>query len=152
MQRTTLAALAASVIALSSTTFVVAAPPSEDEAVPLPAVNRGAAASPHAPAGGARWRHGAAAWDRAAAPEVRATLRDLRALEHLYYLSGRGKDLPALYQELLSKATNPQLRDLLSLRLAQLQSLPANPDAAIATLRRSVDENLARANRTMQDE
>lgn len=68
---------------------------------------------------------------------------DLRALEHLYMVSGRTKELPALYNEVLSKSQDPRVRTYAYHQLARVQSAPANPDQAIATLRKSLDENLA---------
>nr|WP_243050736.1 hypothetical protein [Dyella sp. RRB7] len=72
-----------------------------------------------------------------------AVIDDLRALEHLYKVSGRSKELPALYNEVLSKSQDPRVRTYVYHQLARAQSAPANPDQAIATLRKSLDENLA---------
>lgn len=68
---------------------------------------------------------------------------DLRALERLYLESGRGKELPALYREVLSKSQDPMLRNYAYRHLARAQARPANVDQAIATLRKSLEENLA---------
>jgi hypothetical protein len=68
---------------------------------------------------------------------------DLRALEHLYMVSGRTKELPALYNEVLSKSQDPRVRTYAYHQLARTQTAPANPDQAIATLRKSLEENLA---------
>jgi hypothetical protein len=68
---------------------------------------------------------------------------DLRALERLYLESGRSKELPALYNEVLSKTQDPRLRDYAYHHLARAQARPANVDQAIATLRKSLEENLA---------
>ncbi len=76
---------------------------------------------------------------------TRAALMDLRAIEKLYYVEGRGKDLPAFYDEILGKTNNPRLRNYIYMRKARLQMVPANTDKAIATLRQSLDENLKRA-------
>lgn len=145
MQRKTIGLLAGSVLALCSTAFMVAAIPADGDTMPVPAAAD--ANGSHAPAAIHR---GAAIRERNPNidPGVRAGVRDLRAIDRLYYASGRAKDLPGLYQDMLTKAQNPQLRNYLSFRLARLQSAPANTDAAIATLRRSLDENLARANST----
>src|SRR5579885_3175475 len=110
MQRKTLGLLAGSLLALCSTAFVVAALPADDETAPLPAATGDRApADTGGPMRRAPWRHAAEARPLVA-PEVRAAVRDLRALDRLYYLSGRGKELPALYQDLLAKTRNPQLR------------------------------------------
>jgi hypothetical protein len=70
-------------------------------------------------------------------------IEDLRSLEHLYITSGRAKELPALYNDVLAKSQNPQVRTYVYHQLARAQSAPSNPDQAIATLRKSLDENLA---------
>jgi hypothetical protein len=69
-------------------------------------------------------------------------IEDLQALEHLYRESGRGKDLPGLYNEVLTRTQDPRVRTYVYHQLARAQSAPANVDQAIATLRKSLDENL----------
>jgi hypothetical protein len=68
---------------------------------------------------------------------------DLRGLERLYLQAGRAKELPALYNDVLSKSQNPRLRNYAYRHLARAQAQPANVDQAIGTLRKSLDENLA---------
>ena len=70
-------------------------------------------------------------------------IADLHALEKLYLISGRAKELPALYNEVLAKSQDPQVRTYVYHHLARAQAMPANPDQAIATLRKSLEENLA---------
>ena len=70
-------------------------------------------------------------------------LSDLHALEHLYRKAGREKELAGIYNEVLSKSQDPHLRTYAYHRLARLQAEPANVDQAIATLRKSLSENLA---------
>jgi predicted negative regulator of RcsB-dependent stress response len=70
-------------------------------------------------------------------------MSDLHALERLYLKAGRQKDLAAVYNEVLSKSQDPRLRTYAYHRLARLQAQPANVDQAIATLRKSLSENLA---------
>jgi hypothetical protein len=72
---------------------------------------------------------------------------DLRELERLYREAGRSKELPALYQEVLAKSQDPGVRDYAYHQLARAQAQPANVDQAIATLRKSLEENLAGAAR-----
>lgn len=72
-----------------------------------------------------------------------AVISDLHALERLYLASGRAKELPALYNDVLAKTQDPQVRTYVYHHLARAQAAPANPDQAIATLRKSLDENLA---------
>jgi hypothetical protein len=80
-----------------------------------------------------RMRHG---------PEMGA-FADLHALERLYRESGRDKELSGLYNEVLAKSQDPELRTYAYHQLARLQAKPANVDQAIATLRKSLSENLA---------
>ncbi|MET0329957.1 MAG: hypothetical protein ABW154_00875 [Dyella sp.] len=68
---------------------------------------------------------------------------NLRGLERLYVISGRTKELPALYNDVLAKSQNPRVRNYVYQHLARLQAQPANVDQAIGTLRKSLDENLA---------
>jgi len=68
---------------------------------------------------------------------------NLRSLERLYVISGRTKELPALYNEVLAKSQNPRVRNYVYKHLARLQAQPTNVDQAIGTLRKSLDENLA---------
>ena len=70
-------------------------------------------------------------------------VNDLRALEHIYLATGRSKELTALYNDVLSKSQDPRVRTYVYHQLAHVQMMPANPDQAIATLRKSLDENLA---------
>lgn len=70
-------------------------------------------------------------------------LQTLNELHRLYVESGRASELPALYNEVLGKTRNPRLRQALYQRLAQAELRPAHVDAAIATLRKSLDESLA---------
>ena len=71
-----------------------------------------------------------------------AAMRDLRALQHLYLMQGRRGDAEALYRQVLAETRNPVLRNFAFGHLARLQAMPVNPDAAIATLRQALQENL----------
>ena len=68
---------------------------------------------------------------------------DLRSIERLYQQAGRGKEMVAVYNDVLAKSQNPMLRTYVYHQLARLQAQPANVDQAIGTLRKSLDENLA---------
>jgi hypothetical protein len=70
-------------------------------------------------------------------------MTDLHALERLYRRAGREKDLVGIYNEVLAKSQDPHLRTYAYHRLARLQAQPASFDQAIATLRKSLSENLA---------
>ncbi len=71
-----------------------------------------------------------------------AAMRDLRALQHLYLVTGRRGDAEAMYRQVLAETSNPVLRNFAFGHLARLQAMPVNPDAAIATLRQALQENL----------
>jgi hypothetical protein len=138
MQRKTLILLVASVLALCGTAFLVGATPAQPGA--------GAMQAPAAAPFGRMHRR-----DRGhglhAPPAVRASVLDLRAIERLYRADGKSNELPGFYRDVLAKTRNPMLRNYVYLRLARLESAPANTDAAIATLRQSLDENLKLADR-----
>ena len=70
-------------------------------------------------------------------------MADLHSLERLYREAGREKDMAGIYNEVLAKSQDPHLRTYAYHRLARLQAQPANVDQAIATLRKSLSENLA---------
>ncbi len=57
--------------------------------------------------------------------------------------AGRSRDLPALYNEVLAKSQDPHMRDYVYRHLARAQVQPANIDAAIATMRKALNESLA---------
>lgn len=68
---------------------------------------------------------------------------NLRELGRLYMQSGRSKEMISVYNDVLAKSQEPRVRDYVYNRLAYLQAQPANVDQAIATLRKSLEENLA---------
>ena len=142
MQGKTLALLAGTVLALCSTAFPVTAEPARDGDNPVPMQGTDGG-------GGAGWMAHRADGRRGrgihASPAVRASVMDLRAIDRLYAAAGRTKELPAFYRDVLAKTRNPMLRNFIYLRLARLESTPAQPETAIATLRQSLDENLKRA-------
>lgn len=70
-------------------------------------------------------------------------MADLHSLERLYREAGREKELAGIYNDVLARSQNPHLRTYAYHRLARLQAQPANLDQAIATLRKSLAENLA---------
>lgn len=70
-------------------------------------------------------------------------IADLRNLAGLYRMAGREKEMSAVYQEVLGKSQDPRVRNYAYQQLARLQAQPTNLDQAIATLRRSLDENLS---------
>jgi hypothetical protein len=75
-----------------------------------------------------------------------AVIADLFRIERLYMASGKASQLPALYNDVLARTQDQRVRNYVYGRLARAQSRPANADAAIATLRKSLDENLAQLN------
>jgi hypothetical protein len=78
--------------------------------------------------------------------EARAAIHDLREIKHLYLEAGRANQLPALYQDVLTKTQDPFVRNYTYQQLARAELRPADPDKAIATLRTSLNENLTRLN------
>lgn len=68
---------------------------------------------------------------------------DLHALERLYREAGQDKELAGLYNEVLARSQDTHLRAYVYHQLARQQARPANVDQAIATLRKSLSENLA---------
>ncbi|HYS63244.1 MAG TPA: hypothetical protein VEN30_05390 [Paraburkholderia sp.] len=76
-----------------------------------------------------------------------AVINDLEQLRRLYAMAGREADIIAVYHEVLNKTQDPMLRHFVYDSLAREQLKPANPDQAIATLRTSLAEDLAAANK-----
>lgn len=158
MQRKTLLASAASLILAGSAAFAFA----QDAA---PKTSAAPAARSSQPAGqqqGQKWgqdgdrdhgrgehggwgRHGRGGMQRS------AVIGDIRALERLYVVTGRSKELPALYNDVLAKSQNPMVRDYVYRHLARSQMQPQNADAAIATMRKSLDESLAQDQKRHQE-
>jgi|GEM_PF-432416 len=173
MQRKTLLASAASFLLAGSAAFAYA----QDATPAAPAAPSARAAAPAPPAPGQqqgpKWGRGGPGGEHGRGgdhgpggdrdgdrgpwghhghgPEQGGVIGDLRSLERLYVMSGRAKDLPSLYNEVLAKSQNPRVRDYAYEHLARAQLAPANPDAAIATLRKSLDENLAQDQKRHQE-
>jgi hypothetical protein len=158
MQRKTLIASAASLLIAGSTAFAFA----QDAAPQAPSAPAARSAQPGAPGQGPKWGrdghdghdggHGRGEWGQhGRRGEQGGVIGDLHSLERLYVLTGRSKELPALYNEVLAKSQNPRVRDYAYRHLARAQMQPANVDAAISTLRKSLDENLAQDQKRHQD-
>lgn len=157
MQRKTLIASAASLLFAGSAAFAFA----QDAAPKAPAAPaaHSAKAAP-SPQDGQKWgrdgdhgRGGHGGWGHQGrgGEERNGVIGDLRSLERVYVMTGRQKELPALYNDVLAKSQNPMVRDYAYRHLARLQMQPANADAAIATLRKSLDENLANDQKRHQE-
>ncbi|MFP3568145.1 hypothetical protein [Paraburkholderia sp. SIMBA_030] len=123
--------------ALAAVLTVAASAALAQEAPPPPAADhgrgephRGDALPPHGPMG----------------PGF-AVVNDLEQLRRLYAMTGREGDIVAVYHEVLNKTQDPMLRHYVYDSLAREQLKPANPDQAIATLRTSLTEDLATANK-----
>ncbi|MHB8309242.1 MAG: hypothetical protein ACYDCY_02290 [Metallibacterium sp.] len=71
-----------------------------------------------------------------------AAMRDMRVLQHLYLAQGRRGDAEAMYHDVLAHTQNPGLRNFAYGQLARLQMMPTDTGAAIATLRKALNENL----------
>ncbi|NIF54242.1 hypothetical protein [Burkholderia sp. Ax-1724] len=76
-----------------------------------------------------------------------AVIHDLEQLRRLYALSGHESEIVAVYRDVLGKTQDPMLRHYVYDSLAREQLKPANPEQAIATLRTSLAEDLAVANK-----
>lgn len=76
-----------------------------------------------------------------------AVIADLRHLSRLYMMQGKSRELPALYKHVLASTRNQKVRNFVYNQLAREQMRPTNVDAAIATLRTSLDENLTLLNK-----
>ncbi|WP_175148046.1 hypothetical protein [Paraburkholderia ultramafica] len=76
-----------------------------------------------------------------------AVINDLEQLRRLYAMSGHPGEIIAVYHDVLSKTQDPMLRHYIYDSLAREQLKPANPEQAIATLRTSLSEDLAAANK-----
>lgn len=142
MHRTTLLAAALAALLAGATSFAMAQTPP-----PAPTANAGASAGqttprPHAGAMARTFHH---PWRQGAGHGRSGVISDLRSLERLYMEAGRSKDLTAVYNDVLARSQDPRVRNYVYHRLARLQARPTNVDQAIATLRKSLDENLANA-------
>ncbi|MGY3229524.1 hypothetical protein ACVWWJ_001008 [Luteibacter sp. HA06] len=158
MQRKTLIASAASLLLAGSTAFAFA----QDAAPQSPSAPAARSAQAGGPAGGPKWghgdhdgrggEHGRGEWaGHGRGKEQGGAIGDLHSLERLYVLTGRSKELPALYNDVLAKSQNPRVRDYAYRHLARAQMQPTNVDAAISTLRKSLDENLAQDQKRHQE-
>lgn len=75
-----------------------------------------------------------------------AVIGTLGRLERLYRMQGKTADVRALYRDVLNKTKDPQVRHFAYGRLARAELKPADTAAAVATLRKSLDESLAQLN------
>ncbi|MGI4861579.1 MAG: hypothetical protein ACRYHA_32560 [Janthinobacterium lividum] len=76
-----------------------------------------------------------------------AAIGDVIKLARLYELAGRQNDLIDLYQDVLSKTTDPAIRHFVVDALVEAQLRPANPDLAITTMHNTLLDDLAAAER-----
>ncbi|QWT20396.1 hypothetical protein KPL74_21965 [Bacillus sp. NP157] len=155
MQRKTLLVSAASLLLAGSAAFAFA----QDAAPKAPAAPAAKSAQ-NGPQrdGGQKWGHGGPGGDRGHwghgrghGAEMGGVIGDLRGLERLYIMSGRQKELPALYNDVLAKSQNPMVRDYAYRHLARAQMAPSNVDGAIATMKKSLDESLANDQKRHQE-
>ncbi len=75
-----------------------------------------------------------------------AVIGDLHKIARLYLMDGKTRQLEALYKEVLGKTQNPMVRNYVYSAMARLQARPRDTAAAVATLRKSLNENLDRLN------
>ncbi len=142
MQRKTLLAATLAVLMASSSALVLAQdapPPTAAGAMQGKGMAPGAMhGDRHSPGMDHRgmWQHGGR-------DEHGGVVSYLRGLERLYMMSGRSKDMAAVYSDVLAKSQDPHVRDYAYQHLARLQARPSNVDQAIATMRKGLDESLA---------
>jgi len=74
----------------------------------------------------------------------REVIHTATEIEHLYREQGKSREVIALYQDILAKARDPQVRGFAYEALARAQQQPADTDKAIVTLRQSLGESLQR--------
>lgn len=143
MHRTTLLAATLAALLAGPTSFAMAQTPPP----PAPTADASAAATRSMPRShpGLMMRSFHNNWSHDANRGRSGVIGDLRGLERLYLEAGRSKDLTAVYNDVLARSQDPRVRNYVYHRLARLQARPANVDQAIATLRKSLDENLANA-------
>ena len=154
MQRKTLLVSAASLLLAGSAALAIA----QDAAPKAPAAPaaKSAQQGPQRD-GGQKWGHGGprggehGGWGHGRGHEMNGVIGDLRGLERLYIMSGRQKELPALYNDVLAKSQNPMVRDYAYRHLARAQMAPSNVDGAIATMKKSLDESLANDQKRHQE-
>lgn len=70
-------------------------------------------------------------------------VNDLEHLQRLYDLNGREDEMSAIYHDVLQKTQVPVIRQYVYVALARNQLHPTNADETIATIRMSLDEDLA---------
>lgn len=144
MHRTTLLASALTVLLAGSASFAIAqSMPSSNAPTAANAMSPPRPAMPMRMGNRAPQFHGA--WGHGGKRQHSGVISDLHGLERLYTEAGRSKDLAAVYNDVLTRSQDPRVRNYVYHRLARLQARPTNVDQAIATLRKSLDENLANA-------
>ncbi|WP_448100506.1 hypothetical protein [Luteibacter jiangsuensis] len=156
MQRKTLLASAASLLLAGSAAFAFAQDatpkaPAATAAQPTQARDHQGMKWNRGDRDQARGDHGGWGQHGRAGMHKNGVIGDLHALERLYVMSGRAKELPALYNDVLAKSQNPMVRDYAYRHLARAQMQPQNVDAAIATMRKSLDESLAQDQKRHQE-
>ncbi len=75
---------------------------------------------------------------------ARAAMAQLRWIERIYLRQNQPQAAQTLYRDVLERTQDPALRNFANVRLARLAAWqPRNLDAALAELKRGLDENLA---------
>lgn len=132
--------------ALSSGTALAAPLPAGDPPLDPPAEGPGPG-----PDGGSLHVHpggpGGGPGPRGPVQEVIGTTLEI---ERLYREQGKPREVIALYQDLLAKAKNPEVRGFAYEALAHAELQPADPDRAITTLKQGLEESLQRLNQLPQ--
>ena len=81
---------------------------------------------------------------RAANNPSASVLRDVAGLERMYRRSGREKEIPGLWRDVLARTNDPVVRHMAGGRLARLEWRAGNKDAAIEQMKKNLDADLKR--------
>jgi hypothetical protein len=156
MNRKTLLAGVATLLIAGTGTFALAQTASTPATTPSAATQPGA--KPGMPMHGKFMQHGSRAGfmhhrgmrGHGSGP-AGAVISDLRHIERLYMETGKSRELPALYNDVLGRTQDARVRNYVYARLARAQLRPSDTSAAIGTLRKSLDENLTRLSQRQAD-
>lgn len=79
-----------------------------------------------------------------------AVIADLAKLQRIYAMQGKSSEMTPLYQHVLASTKDQKVRNYVYARMARAQMRPADTSAAVATLRKSLDENLTALNKRQE--
>ncbi|HJP35510.1 MAG TPA: hypothetical protein QF901_05935 [Gammaproteobacteria bacterium] len=85
-------------------------------------------------------------YEAASNPE-HAALLQLNSLEDLYKTTGNLNEMVAVYRDVIEQSTNPTVRRLARMRLADALKESGQVNAAIEVLKQAIDETVGQSNR-----